>query len=116
MGFQKESCREARAHLYESDESTISTALKECLGNFLYIKELRKEEKTCLVNLARGKHLFAILPTGFGKSLIFQRLAKAALNINSEKSTIIIVSPLVLVMPLVVFFSTTNSEIFPERG
>lgn len=40
-----------------------------------------------------------MLPTGFGKSLIFElflRLAKAALN--SEKSTIVIVSPLVSVM------------------
>ena len=85
--------------LNESDEATISTALKECLGDFPFIKELRKEQNTCLVNLARGKDVFAILPTGFGKSLIFQlflRLAKAALN--SEKSTIVIVSPLVSVM------------------
>ena len=50
--------------LDESDEATISTALKECLGGFPFIKELRKEQKTCLVNLA----VFAILPTGFGKS------------------------------------------------
>ena len=73
-----------------------------------------KEQKNCLVNLASGKDIFAILRNGFGKSLIFQRLEKASLN--SEKSTIIIVSPLVSVMLLVVFFSTTNSEIFPERG
>ena len=81
------------------DESTISTALKECLRDFPNIKELRKEQKTCLVNLARGKDVFAILPTGFGKSLIFQlfpRLSKAVQN--SEKSTIIVVSPLVSVM------------------
>ena len=58
----------------EPNESTISTALKECLGNFPYIKELTKEQKTFLVNLARGKDIFAILPTGFGKTLIFQRL------------------------------------------
>ena len=86
--------------LDESNEATISTAtaLKECLGDFAFIKELWKEQ-TCLVNLALEKHVFAILPTGFGKSLIFQlfpRLAKGAPN--SEKSTIIIVSPLILVM------------------
>ena len=53
----------------------------------------------CLLNLARGKDVVAIMPTGFGKSLIFQlfpRLAKAALTL--ENSTIIVVSPLISIM------------------
>ena len=48
-------------------------------ADFPNILALRKEQQLCLVNLARGKDIFAILPTGFGKSLIFQlfpRLAK----------------------------------------
>ena len=48
---------------------------------------------------SRGKDVFAILPTGFEKSLIFQlfpRLGKAALK--SEMCSIVIVSPLVSVM------------------
>ena len=112
--FRKIAAAKRARDLHESNESTTSTSLKECLGDFQYVEELREAQKTCLVNLARGGDLFAILPTGFGKSLIFQRLAKAALN--SEKSTIIIVSPLVSVMLLLVFFSTINSEIFTERG
>ena len=49
--------------------------------------------------MARGKDVFGIMPTGFGKRLIFQlfpRLAKAALTL--ENSTIIVVSPLIAVM------------------
>ena len=50
-------------------------------------------------DLARGKDVFAIMPTGFGESLIFQLfplLAKAALTL--ENSTIIVVSPLISIM------------------
>ena len=50
------------------------------------------------INLARGNDVFAILSTGFGKSLIFQpflRLAKAAMK--SEMCSIV-VSPLVSVI------------------
>ena len=81
------------------DDSALSCVLDECLQHFPDIRDLRKEQKTCLLNLARGKDVFAIMPTGFGKSLIFQlfpRLAKAALSL--ENSTIIVVSPLISIM------------------
>ena len=54
---------------------------------------------TSACNLARGIDDFAIMPTGFGKSLIYQlfpRLAKAALTL--ENSMIIVVSPLISIM------------------
>ena len=59
-------------------ESALSFALDECR------------------DLARGKDVFGIMPTGFSKRLIFQlfpRFAKAALTL--ENSTIIVVSPLI---------------------
>ena len=61
------------------------------------------EQRTCLINLACGEDVFAILPTGFGKSLIFQpfpRVMSALRSIEGGKlmSTIIVVSPLVSVM------------------
>ena len=64
------------------DKSALSCALDECL-----------------LNLARGKDVFVIMPTGFGKSLIFQlfpHLAKAALTL--ENSAIIVVSPLISII------------------
>ena len=56
-------------------------------------------ESASVCDLARGKDVFGIMPTGFGKSLIFQlfpRLAKAALTL--ENSAIIVVSPLISIM------------------
>ena len=55
-------------HAREIDESTLSTAPEDCLRNFPNLKEIRKEQKTCLLNLARGKDVFTILTTGFGNS------------------------------------------------
>ena len=51
--------------------------------------------------MVRGKYVFGIIPTGFGKSLIFQlfpRLAKAAIIL--ENYTIIVFSPLISIMSL----------------
>ena len=73
--------------------------MDDCLQDFRNIQALRKEQQLCLVNLAHGKVVFAILPIGFGKILIFQlfpRLTKAAMN--SEMCSIVVVSPLVSVM------------------
>ena len=52
-------------HVCEIEDSTITFGLNKCLQDFLHIGALRKEQKTCLVNLAHGKDVFAILPTGF---------------------------------------------------
>ena len=46
--------------------------MENCLRTFPHIKALSVEKKACLLNLARGKCVFVILSSGFGKSLIFQ--------------------------------------------
>ena len=54
---------------------------------------------TSVCDLACGKDVFAIMPHGFGKTIIFQlfqRLAKAALTL--ENCTIIVFSPLISLM------------------
>ena len=60
-------------------EDEIRSVLEGCLRDFPDIQTLRKEQEICLVNLARGKDVFAILPTGFGKSLIFQLFPRVTL-------------------------------------
>ena len=77
----------------------ISSILDDCLQELPNIQALSKEQQLCLVNLTRGKDIFAFLQTGFGKSLIFQlfaRLAKAAMK--SEMCSIVVFSSLVSVM------------------
>ena len=72
-----------------------------CLRDLPNIRALRKQQETCLVNLARGKDVFAILPTGFGKRLIFQlfpRLLNSKAATESEMCSMVVVSPLVSVM------------------
>ena len=53
-------------HALEIEESTITSVLNKCLRDFQHMGALKKEQKTCLVNWARGKDVFVILPTGFG--------------------------------------------------
>ena len=53
------------------DESTLFTTPEDCLCNFPNLKEIRKEQEAFLLNLARGKDVFAILTTDLGKSLFF---------------------------------------------
>ena len=53
------------------EDSKLRAILADCLGDFPEVKALRKEQETCIVNLAHGNDVFPILPTGFGKSLIF---------------------------------------------
>ena len=62
-------------HAREIEESTITSVLNKCLRDFPHIGALRKERKTCLVSLARGKDVFVILPTGFGLSLPHNKVA-----------------------------------------
>ena len=51
--------------------SILSVALEE---RFKDIETLSEEQKTSLIALLNKKDVFAILPTGHGKSLIFQLL------------------------------------------
>ena len=44
----------------------ITSVLNEFLRDFPHMGALKKEQKTCLVNLAHGKDVFVILPTVFG--------------------------------------------------
>ena len=54
---------------------------------------LKPEQKNAVESLLRGKDVFGVLPTGFGKSLIYQLfvLAKSRMPTTSSRPTIIII-------------------------
>ena len=50
----------------------FEAALSNSLRHFLPISDLKHEQKFFLETVAKKRDIFGILPTGFGKSLIFQ--------------------------------------------
>ena len=74
-------------------------ALQNSLRDFSHIPRLKEEQKLCLESVAKRRDVFGILPTGFGKSLIFQLLPRVLKEMwRLERSTVLIVSPLVSIM------------------
>jgi len=65
------------------EESKFTQIVENCLQDFPHVKALRMEQRTWLINLARGKDVFAILPTAFGKSLIFQLFPRECFTVPS---------------------------------
>jgi len=55
---------------HDIDESALSTVLEDCLRNFANVKEIRKGQKTCLLNLARGR-CFCDSDNGFWQKFVF---------------------------------------------
>ena len=63
--------------LNQSEQSKIhvsmdfNTALKCSCSKLNSIKTLKKEQKSAIKSLCSDRNVFSVLPTGFGKSLIF---------------------------------------------
>lgn len=51
-------------------------------------------KKGVIATLVTGKHLLAVLPTGFGKSLIFQVLVRVKETMTGTTSSVVVVFPL----------------------
>ena len=88
-----------RKIMAESTESTIDKALDKALERLNVSREkekiiLKREQETAVKELLAGRDVMAILPTGFGKSLIFTVFAIAKEQLRSEKTCVIVVSPL----------------------
>ena len=47
--------------------------------------ELKEEQKEAVRNIVNGRDFIAVLPTGFGKSLIYQLLPSMFAYISSKK-------------------------------
>lgn len=59
----------------------------------LGIRELSKEQKQSLESFCKGRDTLAVLPTGHGKSLIYQITVLMAREVK-EKPILIVISPL----------------------
>ncbi len=69
--------------------------------NIPCICQLKPEQEECLVHILNGGDVVALLPTDFGKSLIYQLLPIVSEKLGrpkSGKAIIVIVSPLVALM------------------
>ena len=68
-------------------KSVINNTLKK----FLHVECLCEEQKDCVNNMVNGKDVFTILPTGFGKSLIFQRFPRVMSSMNGRAGVVAVV-------------------------
>ena len=97
--FPKGADRRLRTIMAESAELTMDKALEKALERLNVSREkekiiLKKEQETAVKELLAGRDVMAILPTGFGKSLTFTVFAIAKEQLRSEKTCVIVVSPL----------------------
>ena len=55
---------------------------------------LKEEQKTAVKELFEGRDVVAVLPTGFGKSLIFQLLVLLARRAKNQAACVLVICPL----------------------
>jgi ATP-dependent DNA helicase RecQ len=72
------------------------------LKSFTGVEKLNQHQNDALFELLRRRDVFAILPTGFGKSVIFQLLPSLCRELNSmgynsfpENAIVLVICPLV---------------------
>ena len=73
---------------HTDQDAIISEKLK-----LLKISSLKAEQKQAVVGILNGKDAMAILPAGFGKSVIFELFALVKMH-EDELKSLVIVSPL----------------------
>ncbi|XP_057297603.1 ATP-dependent DNA helicase RecQ-like [Hydractinia symbiolongicarpus] len=63
------------------------------INNYIFQFCLKPEQVICLEALLKGNDVVAVLPTGFGKSIIFYLLADL-FPVKNEKNIVLVISPL----------------------
>ena len=85
-------------------DAAIAFSLEEC--NCGHMK-LKQEQRKALTEILGGKDSIVVLPTGYGKSLIYMLLPRAYLDLymrrcstctESQKSMVLVVEPLTSLM------------------
>ena len=65
-----------------ASDAVFKSMMKNKLEDFPYVECLREEQKDYMKNMVNDKDDFAILPTGFGKSLTFQLFPRVMSSMN----------------------------------
>ena len=77
----------------------MDAAIADVLNELEHISCLKEEQTVALKAFLQKKDVFALLPTGFGKSLIFQLAPLVGKKLAaSENPMIVVISPLVALM------------------
>ena len=72
-----------------ADETSISVAIEQVLSELQSISSLKEEQNTALEAFLRGKDVFALLPTGLGKSLIYQLAPLRRRSVSTSYASLI---------------------------
>ena len=81
--------------MYCSDESILAIATSKLMKNF----HLKEEQKLAIKEICDGKDILAILPTRFGKSLIYSLIPICMNHLKKEDAHIVLViSPFIALM------------------
>ena len=89
--FKYGMCVPARNAKNHSEKSTAFDQLPDRLGGLV----LKEKQKVVVKNLLEGKDVFAMLPTGFGKSLISQSfiMAKEIKSCGVDRPSCLVIVP-----------------------
>ena len=80
-------------------DDEFEAALSNSMQHFRHISGLKREQKLCLETVAQKRDVFGIVPTGFGKSLIFQLLPRLPKDLwKLDHAFVLVVTPLVSIM------------------
>ena len=79
-----------------SDEEVSLVAEK--VVNLLGYKMLKDGQRRVIVEVIKKRDVFAILPTGYGKSLCYTCMPSLYGEIFQETSIIVVVTPLIAIM------------------
>ncbi len=91
-------------------ESQVSIAATKAAQHLGY-EYLKAEQLQVVTGVVRGRDVFAVLPTGFGKSLCFAVLPGTydQLYPSSKPSIVVVLAPLTAIMKDQVSFSLKSS-------
>ena len=79
----------------------LDEAIAEVIGTFNGVEEISAEQREGIVNYIQRKDILTVLPTGYGKSLLFQLLQGICCVLNTvgyttypKKAIILVICPL----------------------